>query len=69
MCERCLSDDRNAALHGRARLSNGLVRDFDTVDPDKFQPRCGEVLYITPLVGRAAFRKDLQKGVPDLRPR
>ena len=67
MRERGLSDDLNAALHGRARLSNGPVCDFDTVDPDDFQPRGGEVLYVTLLMGRAAFRQDLQKGVPDLR--
>ena len=67
MRERCLSDDRNAALHGGACLSDGLVRDFDTVDPHGAQPRSREVLYVTLLMGYSAFRQDLQKGIPDLR--
>lgn len=67
MRERCLSDDRNAALHGRARLSNGLPCDFNAVDPDDVQARRSEVLYITLLMSRPAFRQDLQKRIPDLR--
>ena len=67
MRECCLSDDRNTALHDGARLSDGPVRDFDTVDPHGVQPRGGEVLYVTLLMGYPAFGQDLQKGVPDLR--
>ena len=66
MRERGLSDDWNAALHGRERSETASTSPR-SVDPDDVQTRRGEVLYITLLMGRAAFRQDLQKGIPDLR--
>lgn len=57
----------NAALHGRKRVGDGRVCHLNTVDPDDIQTGLLQVLDIALLMGRAAFRQDLQKWVPDLR--
>ena len=46
---------------------DGLARHVDAVNSDHVQTRIRQVLDVVLLVGRAAFRQDLQEGIPDLR--
>jgi hypothetical protein len=55
MCQSCLDDDRNAALHGRERFRNGRVRHVDPVDANEVEACLRQMLDIALLVGGAAL--------------